>query len=127
METAGQDADTRLVFLDNLRTAMVFLVVLYHAGVVYESSGFFAPFWLVDDPSTNDLVGLVNVVIDIVAMPAIFFVSGYLAPLSLRGRTGRAFLTRRFRRLMVPCTSSSSSPSSSGRVSRSSRCAWTCS
>ena len=102
MATAGQRADTRLFFLDNLRTAMVFLVVLYHSGAVYESSGFFASFWVVDDPSTNDLVGIVNIVIDIFALPAIFFVSGYLAPRSLRTRPGWSFLTHRFRRLMIP-------------------------
>ena len=100
----GQVADTggRFVFLDNLRTAMIFLVVLYHSGAVYESSGFFASFWLVDDPATNDLVGIVNVVIDIFTMPVIFFVSGFLAPISLRSKPGWSFLARRFRRLLVP-------------------------
>ena len=53
----GQNAPNgnRIYFLDNLRTFMVFLVVLYHAGGVYESSGMLASFWLVDDPSTNHL------------------------------------------------------------------------
>ena len=64
---------SRIYFLDNLRTAMIFLVVLYHSGAVYESSGFFATFWLVDDPSTNVVVGIVNVLIDIFIMPTIFF------------------------------------------------------
>ena len=40
---------------------MVFLVVLIYSGIVYESGGFFAPFWLVDDPATNDLAGIVNI------------------------------------------------------------------
>jgi peptidoglycan/LPS O-acetylase OafA/YrhL len=92
----------RLVFLDNLRTAMIFLVVLYHAGIVYESSGLFASFWIVDDPATNPVVGIVNVVIDIIVMAAIFFVSGYLAPVSLSRHDAWAFLSQRFRRLIVP-------------------------
>jgi hypothetical protein len=95
-------AGNRILFLDNLRTAMIFLVVLYHAGAVYESSGIFASFWLVDDPATNDVVGLVNIVVDLFVMPTIFFVSGYLAPISLRRRPGWSFLAQRFRRLMVP-------------------------
>lgn len=33
----------RVYFLDNLRTFLIFLVVVVHAGVVYESSGFFRP------------------------------------------------------------------------------------
>jgi peptidoglycan/LPS O-acetylase OafA/YrhL len=92
----------RMHFLDNLRTFMIFLVVLNHAGIVYESSGFFAPFWLVDDPATNDVVGLVNVTLDIFVMPAIFFVSGFLALASLKRRSDWSFVTRRFKRLMVP-------------------------
>ena len=44
---------TRIAFLDNVRTAMIVLVVLYHSGIVYESSGLFASFWIVDDPATN--------------------------------------------------------------------------
>jgi hypothetical protein len=62
----GQDAikGNRIYFLDNLRTFMIFLVVLYHAGGVYESSGIWASFWLVDDPSTNNLSGILNLIID---------------------------------------------------------------
>lgn len=104
MATTGEAGATgnRIVFLDNLRTSMIFLVVLNHAGIVYESSGLFAPFWLVDDPSTNDLVGIVNVLIDICVMPVIFFVSGYFAPVSLKSRPGWAFLGHRFKRLILP-------------------------
>jgi hypothetical protein len=52
----------KLYFLENLRTFLIFLVVLVHAGVVYESSGLMAPFWIVDDPATSDLPGLVNLI-----------------------------------------------------------------
>jgi fucose 4-O-acetylase-like acetyltransferase len=88
--------------MDNLRTFIIFLVVLYHAGGVYESSGIWASFWLVDDPATNDLVGILNLIIDIFVMPTLFFISGYLTPMSLRDKTGWAFLKARFRRLIVP-------------------------
>ncbi len=56
MTEKGQDAikGNRIYFLDNLRTFMIFLVVLCHAGGVYESSGTWASFWIVDDPSTNN-------------------------------------------------------------------------
>ncbi len=95
-------ASSRIYFLDNLRTTMIFLVVLYHSGVVYESSGFFAPFWLVDDPSTNDVVGIVNILIDIFIMPTIFFVSGFFAPSSMRNKTGWTFLANKLKRILVP-------------------------
>ena len=66
MIKTGQEAikGNRIYFLDNLRTFMIFLVVLYHAGGVYESSGIWASFWLVDDPSTNNLSGILNLIIE---------------------------------------------------------------
>lgn len=94
----------RIYFLDNLRTFMIFLVVLYHAGGVYESSGIWASFWLVDDPSTNNLAGILNIIIDIMVMPTLFFISGFFAPLSMKNKQGWAFLKTRIKRLMIPWT-----------------------
>ena len=68
---------------------MIFLVVVLHAGLVYESSGIGASFWIVDDPATNDLSGLLNLIIDLCAMPTIFFISGFLVPLSLSRQGAR--------------------------------------
>jgi fucose 4-O-acetylase-like acetyltransferase len=100
----GQDAvkGNRIYFLDNLRTFMIFLVVLIHAGGVYESSGTWASFWIVDDPSTNNLSGLLFLILDIFTMPTIFFISGFFAPLSLRDKNGWAFLESKLKRLIVP-------------------------
>lgn len=92
----------RIYFLDNLRTFMIFLVVLYHAGGVYESSGIWASFWLVDDPSTNNLAGILNIIIDIIAMPTIFFISGFFTPLSLKDKNLQTFIINRFKRLFIP-------------------------
>jgi peptidoglycan/LPS O-acetylase OafA/YrhL len=92
----------RIYFLDHLRTFIIFLVVCYHAGWVYESSGMLSSVWIVDDPSKNNLSGLMNLIMDMFMMPVMFFISGYFAPLSLKRKTGRSFLISRFRRLMVP-------------------------
>jgi fucose 4-O-acetylase-like acetyltransferase len=99
-----QDAlkDNRIHFLDNLRTFAIFLVVLCHAGGVYESSGIWGYFWVVDDPATNNMAGLVNLVLDIFMMPTIFFISGYLVLTSLKTRTPWAFIKAKFTRLMLP-------------------------
>ena len=105
MMTEGSDAiaKPRIVFLDNLRTAMIFLVVLFHCGLVYESSGFSGFFWIVYDFSTNNLTSLPNLmVIDIFIMPVVFFVSGFFTPASIQKESGRAFLASRFKRLMIP-------------------------
>jgi fucose 4-O-acetylase-like acetyltransferase len=92
----------RFHFLDNLRSFIIFLVVLYHAGGVYESSGIWASFWIVDDPATNDLVGILNTMLDIFMMSTLFFISGYLAPASLKSKNGWGFLNAKFKRLIVP-------------------------
>jgi fucose 4-O-acetylase-like acetyltransferase len=88
--------------MDNLRTFIIFLVVLYHAGGVYESTGGWAAFWLVDDPDTSDLVGIINAIINIFIMPVLFFISGYLTPISLDRKGGWGFVKARLRRLILP-------------------------
>ena len=92
----------RLYGLDNLRTFLIFLVVLVHAGVVYEASGFMAPYWIVDDPATSDLTGLVNLILDLLVMPTIFFISGYFTPSSLERKGNWRFLKAKARRLVLP-------------------------
>ena len=91
-----------MYWLDNLRTFMIFLVVVLHAGLVYESSGVSAFFWIVDDPAANDRSGLLNLVLDIFVMSTIFFVSGLLTPASAARKGPQAFLKSKFRRLIVP-------------------------
>ncbi len=94
----------RIYFLDNLRTFMIFLVVLYHAGVVYASGyrDFALTYWLVADPSTNDIADLVNLIVDIFILPTLFFIAGYFTPLSLKTKTDWVFFKDRFKRLMIP-------------------------
>lgn len=92
----------RVDFLDNLRTFVVFLVVLCHAGWVYESSGIGAYFWIVDDPAVNNAAGLVNVVVDIFMMSILFLISGYLAPASLRHKSPWRFVKAKSSRLLLP-------------------------
>ena len=98
----GIIAGKRIYFLDNLRTFTIFLVVLLHAGGVYESSGTWASFWIVDDPSTNNLAGILFLILDIFVMPTIFLISGYFAPLSMENKEGCAFIKSKFKRLMIP-------------------------
>ena len=92
----------RIHFLDNLRTIIIFLVILYHAGGVYEGTGMWAEFWIVDDPATNNLSGILGLIVDILVMPTMFFISGYLVPMSLKNKNGGEFLKAKFKRLMVP-------------------------
>jgi len=92
----------RIHWLDNLRTITILLVVLYHVGGVYEAAGLWASFWIVDDPATISWVGIVGIIFDIMVMPIMFFVSGYLTPASLKSKTGWDFVKGKFKRLMIP-------------------------
>ena len=94
--------EKRIYFLDNLRTFLIFLVVLVHAGLVYESRGMGALFWIVDDYSTNSLADWLTSIVDIFAMACMFFISGYFAPRSLKSKSPPVFLKTKFLRLMVP-------------------------
>ena len=99
----GTVKGSRIYFLDNLRTFMIFLVVLYHAGLVYASSGVGTYInWLVVDPSTNDLPDLVNLIVDIFIIATLFFIAGYFTPLSLKTKKDWTFFKDRFKRLMIP-------------------------
>ena len=92
----------RIYWMDNLRTIIIFLVVLYHVGGVYEAAGLWGWFWIVDDPATVTWSGILNIVLDIFVMPTLFLISGYLIPASLNNKTGWEFLKGKFKRLMVP-------------------------
>jgi fucose 4-O-acetylase-like acetyltransferase len=92
----------RIHWMDNLRTIIILLVVLYHVGGVYESAGLWGWFWIVDDPDTITWVGILGIVFDVIVMPTIFFISGYLAPTSLKNKTGWEFLEGKLKRLIVP-------------------------
>jgi hypothetical protein len=88
--------------MDNLRSATIFLVVLYHIGGVYEAAGLWGWFWIVDDPTTMTWVGVMGIVFDVMVMPTLFFVSGYLTVASLKRKTAGKFILGKIRRLVIP-------------------------
>ena len=92
----------RIYWMDNLRTFIIFLVVLYHVGGVYEGGDLWGWFWIVDDPDTITWVGILGIVFDIFVMPTMFLISGYLTPASLKSKTGWDFLKGKFKRLIIP-------------------------
>lgn len=91
-----------LHFLDNLRTIIIFFVVVVHTSGLYLAGDTWEWFWIVDDPANNDLSGLIFLVLDIFLMTTLFLISGYLAPASLRTKSDGQFIWRKFRRLIIP-------------------------
>jgi fucose 4-O-acetylase-like acetyltransferase len=92
----------RIHWMDNLRTVIIALVVLYHAGGVYESAGLWGWFWIVDDPDTWMASGIIGIMFDTFIMPTIFLISGYLAAASLIGKDPWSFIKGKSKRLLLP-------------------------
>ncbi len=90
----------RIYFLDHLRTFAIFLVVVVHAGIVYEP--ILENAWIVSDPVKNGNIGLVRMYLDLFVMYTIFFVSGYFIPLSVKNKSNLNFLKSKVRRILVP-------------------------
>jgi fucose 4-O-acetylase-like acetyltransferase len=92
----------RIHWMDNLRTIIIALVVLYHAGGVYESAGLWGWFWIVDDPDTWMASGIFGIMFDTFVMPTIFLISGYLAAASFKGKDAWGFIKGKAKRLLLP-------------------------
>ncbi len=50
----------RIHWMDNLRTMVIFLVVLYHVGGVYEAAGLWSWFWIVADPALQSHIPILS-------------------------------------------------------------------
>ncbi len=98
----GTITEKRIYWLDNLRTFMIFLVVLIHAALVYEKNSIGVLWWIICDPSTSDLPGILFLILNIFVIVTIFFISGFFTPVSMKNKTARAFLKSKFKRLMIP-------------------------
>ncbi|WP_346859703.1 acyltransferase family protein [uncultured Draconibacterium sp.] len=91
---------TRINFLDNLRTFLIFLVVVLHSGLVYESV--LNNSWIVNDPVKNESIGLIRMYLDLFVMFTIFFISGYFVPISAKSKSALEFIKSKFKRIYLP-------------------------
>ncbi len=91
---------TRIYFLDNLRTFLIFLVVVLHSGLVYEHV--LENSWIVDDPVKCNNIGLIRMYLDLFVMFSIFFISGYFVRYSVKSKTAWDFVKSKFKRIMIP-------------------------
>ena len=92
--------EARKHYLDNLRTFMIFLVILYHSGFVYLSS--LESAWIVVDSDRIESLGLIGMYLDLFVMFTLFFISGYFSPASVRKVSTKKFVVGKFKRLIIP-------------------------
>jgi len=100
LQTKVNIMKTRIYFLDNLRTFLIFLVVVLHSGLVYESV--LQNSWIVNDVVKNESIGLIRMYLDLFVMFMIFFISGYFIPISVGKKTTTDFLKSKFKRILLP-------------------------
>lgn len=88
----------RLDWVDNLRVALIVLVVAHHAAQAYGPDDW----WYVQDQPGAGPLATFSAVNGTFFMSLFFFVSAFLAPAALDRHGPRAFLTGRLRRLVIP-------------------------
>ena len=94
---------SRLFFIDHLRAALIILVVLHHAAMVYGAAG---PFYYVEPPFAYPLTYLVLLMFALFNqawfMGALFLLAGYFTPGSFERKGSGSFLKSRLVRLGIP-------------------------
>ena len=84
--------NNRIYWLDCLRTFVVFLVILGHISLTYESSSSRSGWWIVSDPLDSDFINLLPLILDTFVMATLFYISGYLLPFSIKAKTTIQFI-----------------------------------
>lgn len=101
----GSDAPTsgsRLVFIDNLRTTIIILVIMLHLSITYGGEGT----WYYMEANTDRVARLVltihNAIVQSFFMGCLFLISGYFTVISFDRKGPRRFLIDRVIRLGIP-------------------------
>ncbi|HQA52153.1 MAG TPA: acyltransferase family protein [Spirochaetota bacterium] len=95
----------RLIYVDNLRSFVIFLVVVMHSNVIYSGMGR----WYYTETNFTDLDVVSRTVFGLFGsfalawfMGFLFFISGYFAAKSLKKKGNPAFIKERLFRLGIP-------------------------
>ena len=88
-----------LFFVDNIRIALIALVIAHHAGQAYGPTG---GFWYFENPYRASILSAFFVVNRSFFMSLFFMISGYFLPASYDRKGAKNFLNDRLRRLGVP-------------------------
>jgi glucan biosynthesis protein C len=89
----------RLFYLDNLRIAVIILVIAHHVGQAYGPTG---GWWPIQEDTRAAVLGPFFTVNRSFFMSLFFMISGYFTVMSFRSKGARAFLKDRALRLGIP-------------------------
>jgi len=96
---AHNPPDTRLHYLDNIRSLIIVFVVLFHAILPYSQA---CPWWYVVDSESIPQAIFFLLFFEPILMPVLFFVSGLLVWPSYQRKGPTRFMASKVRRLLVP-------------------------
>ena len=89
----------RMLYLDNLRVAVIMLVIAHHVGQAYGPTG---GWWPIQEAARAQVLGPFFTVNRSFFMSLFFMISGYFTVMSFRSKGASAFLRDRFLRLGIP-------------------------
>jgi len=90
----------RLFFLDNLKTFVVNLMIIFHIGLCYIAGPL--TWWYVLNPDLRVEMTYWILITDMFIMPMMFYISGYFCIKSLAKKTGSAFWKDKWMRIGLP-------------------------
>ena len=91
--------DSRIHYIDNIRSIIIVFVVLFHAILAYVHV---TSWWYVNDPPPVPWSFLFVVLLDTFMMPILFLVAGLLARPSYERKGARLFMAGKVKRLIFP-------------------------
>lgn len=92
-------ADSRIHYLDNIRSVIVVFVVLFHAILPYVYA---CPWWYVNDPPPIPFSFFYIVILEPVLMPILFLIAGLLTWPSFNRKGASRFMAGKAKRLIFP-------------------------
>ncbi len=98
--TKNLNKTQRIFFLDNLKTFIIVLMVVFHAAMSYMAYG--PEWWYVMNDDTAMSATLFVIWADVFIMPIMFFVSGYFGFMSLSKHDNYKFWSSKVKRIAVP-------------------------
>jgi surface polysaccharide O-acyltransferase-like enzyme len=99
---APSEAAARLVYLDNLKAALIVCVVVFHVAITYGASG---SWYYVEDRGGLPTEALLTVLVaglQFFFMGLFFAISGYFTPMAYERKGARRFIVDRLKRLGIP-------------------------
>ncbi|BDF93891.1 acyltransferase family protein [Pseudoalteromonas sp. KAN5] len=92
--------ESRLHYIDNLRSLALLLGIVFHAALAY--SPFFSNIWFTADPSTHRLFDYITHSLHLFRMPLFFIIAGFCSALLIAKSSSQHFLRHRSKHILLP-------------------------